>query len=83
MAGFTRRQAIARGAAAAATVGGARLTRAADDQRVTIPGPRNEPLERENPDLLVPPSTDAGLMPKPRVLVGAHIPMRKQRVVRY
>jgi oxalate decarboxylase len=65
MASFTRRQVIAGGAAAAAatTVGGARLTRAADDEGVTIPGPRNEPVERENPDLLAPPSTDAGSMP--------------------
>jgi oxalate decarboxylase len=65
MANLTRRQVIAGGAAAAAatTVGGARLTRAADDERVTIPGPRNEPVERENPDLLAPPSTDAGSMP--------------------
>ena len=28
-----------------------------------ILGPRNEPLERENPDLLVPPATDAGSVP--------------------
>ena len=65
MANLTRRQVIAGGAAAAAatTVGGARLTRAADDERVTIPGPRNEPVERENPDLLAPPSSDAGSMP--------------------
>jgi oxalate decarboxylase len=29
----------------------------------TIPGPINNPIDRENPDLLVPPSTDAGLLP--------------------
>jgi quercetin dioxygenase-like cupin family protein len=29
----------------------------------TILGPRNEPLERENPDQLAPPSTDNGLVP--------------------
>jgi oxalate decarboxylase len=32
----------------------------------TIAGPRNLPRERENPDLLVPPSTDSGTMPNLR-----------------
>jgi oxalate decarboxylase len=33
------------------------------DSGGTILGPRNVPLERENPDLLVPPETDAGTIP--------------------
>jgi oxalate decarboxylase len=45
-----RRHFLASGAAAAAA-------------GVTILGPRNEPLERENPDELLPPSTDAGSLP--------------------
>ncbi|WP_028060727.1 oxalate decarboxylase family bicupin [Candidatus Solirubrobacter pratensis] len=33
------------------------------DEGGTILGPRNEPLERENPDRLLPPTTDAGYLP--------------------
>jgi oxalate decarboxylase len=33
------------------------------DEGGSIPGPQNVPIERENPDLLVPPSTDAGVLP--------------------
>jgi oxalate decarboxylase len=33
------------------------------DRGASILGPRNEPLERENPDLLISPSTDAGTVP--------------------
>jgi oxalate decarboxylase len=36
---------------------------AAAASRVSILGPRNEPLERENPDALLPPPTDAGALP--------------------
>src|SRR5690242_11979665 len=32
------------------------------DRGGTIAGPRNLPLEQENPDLLVPPSTDSGTL---------------------
>ncbi|MDT7538342.1 MAG: oxalate decarboxylase, partial [Actinomycetota bacterium] len=65
---INRRQLLAGGAAAAATIGGARLANAAGlgapqpvrgNDGGTILGPRNEPLQRENPDLLAPPSTDA------------------------
>jgi oxalate decarboxylase len=49
---LSRRQLIAGGAAAAATAGVARVA-----------APRNEPLERENPDALAPPATDAGQLP--------------------
>jgi oxalate decarboxylase len=59
------------GAAAAATAGGARVANAADAvpqpergaEGGTILGPRNEPLERQNPDALTPPATDAGALP--------------------
>jgi oxalate decarboxylase len=59
------------GAAAAAAAGGGPMRRAAapppepvDGERgATILGARNEPLERQNPDLLLPPSTDAGALP--------------------
>jgi oxalate decarboxylase len=68
---MNRRQLLVGGAAAAATAGAARFAGAADglpqpqrgNDGATILGPRNEPLERENPDLLVPPSTDAGELP--------------------
>jgi oxalate decarboxylase len=68
---LSRRQLIAGGAAAAATAGGARIASAAaavpeplrGNEGGTILGPRNEPLERENPDLLSPPSTDSGDLP--------------------
>src|SRR5260370_6640024 len=33
------------------------------DRGASIMGPRNVPLERENPDLLTSPSTDAGTIP--------------------
>jgi oxalate decarboxylase len=33
------------------------------DEGGTILGPRNEPLERQNPDALLPPGTDAGSLP--------------------
>src|SRR5437588_7360819 len=33
------------------------------DRGAPIMGPRNEPLERENPDLLASPYTDAGTIP--------------------
>ena len=54
--------------AAAATAGGTLVGEGArasppPEQPVTIPGPRNVPLQRENPDVLVPPSTDNGLLP--------------------
>jgi oxalate decarboxylase len=67
---LNRRQLLVSGAAAAATVGGgAKLSAAGAPQPLrgaegaTILGPRNEPLERENPDALAPPSTDAGQLP--------------------
>jgi oxalate decarboxylase len=68
---LSRRQLIASGAAAAATAGAARIASAGDDtpqplrgdEGSTILGPRNEPLERQNPDALAPPSTDAGSLP--------------------
>jgi oxalate decarboxylase len=71
VAELSRRGLLAGGAALAATAGAARLARAADGlpqperdgQGGTILGPRNEPLERQNPDSLAPPSTDAGQMP--------------------
>jgi oxalate decarboxylase len=59
--------------AAALAAGGARLASAAGggsapepirgDEGASILGPRNEPLERQNPNALAPPSTDAGNMP--------------------
>jgi oxalate decarboxylase len=67
-----RREFIAVGsaAAAAAAAGGVAAGRANGapepvdgDLGATILGPRNEPLERQNPDLLMPPSTDAGALP--------------------
>jgi oxalate decarboxylase len=65
-----RREFIVGGAAAAAAAGGASLARASaapqpqdGDLGGSILGPRNEPIERQNPDLLLPPSTDAGSLP--------------------
>jgi oxalate decarboxylase len=68
-----RREFIAAGSAAAvaAAAAGATVGRAEDDAPqpvdgdlgATILGPRNEPLERQNPDLLLPPRTDAGSLP--------------------
>jgi oxalate decarboxylase len=69
---INRRQLLVGGAAAAVTIGGARLANAGGlgaPQPVrgsdggTILGPRNEPLEQQNPDLLAPPSTDAQNLP--------------------
>jgi oxalate decarboxylase len=73
----SRRQFIAGGAAAAA--GGASLARAGDgipepqrgDEGASILGPRNDPVDRENLDLLAPPSTDAGLLPNLKFSFGA------------
>jgi oxalate decarboxylase len=63
---LSRRQLIVNAAATTAgagLVGGVAQQRAAAAQGVTILGPRNVPLERENPDELRPPSTDAGQLP--------------------
>jgi oxalate decarboxylase len=63
MSDLSRRQFIGSGAAAAAA--GASFI--PEPQRSgnggTILGPRNDPIDRENPDLLAPPGTDAGLLP--------------------
>jgi oxalate decarboxylase len=66
---LSRRQLIAGGAAAAAS--GPLIARAAaavpqplrGDEGATTLGPSNVPLERENPDVLTPPATDAGQLP--------------------
>jgi oxalate decarboxylase len=65
-----RRDFIAGGAAAAAAAAtGASLARGdapqplGGDQGASILGPRNEPLERQNADVLLPPATDAGSLP--------------------
>ncbi|MDX6471479.1 MAG: oxalate decarboxylase, partial [Gaiellaceae bacterium] len=72
MPSINRRQLLAGGAAAAATIGGARLANAGvggapqpirGSDGAPILGPRNEPLEQQNPDLLAPPSTDAQNLP--------------------
>jgi oxalate decarboxylase len=71
MSDVTRRRLLAGGAALAASAGAARLAIAQSGlpqperggEGATILGPRNEPLERENPDSLAPPSSDAGQMP--------------------
>jgi len=68
---ISRRRLLAGGAVLAASACTARLAKAANDspqpqrgdEGSTILGPRNEPLERQNPDLLTPPSTDAGDLP--------------------
>jgi oxalate decarboxylase len=68
---LSRRQLIVGGAASAATAGAGRIASvvAATPQPLrpgeggTILGPRNEPLERQNPDAVAPPSTDAGQLP--------------------
>jgi oxalate decarboxylase len=36
----------------------------------TDPGPRNVPLDRQNPDILTPPSTDAGTIPNMKFSFG-------------
>ncbi|HEX4679354.1 MAG TPA: oxalate decarboxylase family bicupin [Gaiellaceae bacterium] len=72
MPSINRRQLLVGGAAAVATIGGARLANAGGNgapepirgsDGATILGPRNEPLQHENPDLLAPPSTDAQNFP--------------------
>jgi oxalate decarboxylase len=78
MAELTRKELLAAGAvgavgvaAATSGLGAAASSFAADPQLepirgadgAPILGPRNEPLQRENPDLLVPPATDAGSAP--------------------
>jgi oxalate decarboxylase len=76
MADLNRRDFIAAGAGglvAAAAGGGIAASRAAGGNSAPEPirggdgaaimGPRNTPVERENPDLLAPPSTDAGTVP--------------------
>jgi oxalate decarboxylase len=70
MSGVNRRRFIA-GGAAAAVVGGASIASAQNNipepergnEGGTIPGPINNPIDRQNPDLLAPPSTDNGLLP--------------------
>jgi oxalate decarboxylase len=71
VSGVSRRGLLAGGAALAASAGAARLARAANGlpqperggEGASILGPRNEQLERQNPDSLTAPSTDAGQMP--------------------
>src|SRR5947208_6874355 len=42
----------------------------------TDPGPRNMALDRQNPDILTPPSTDAGTIPNLKFSFGlAHNPL--------
>jgi oxalate decarboxylase len=70
---LNRRQLLVSGAAVAAAMGGARLATAGagagdpqpirGDDGATILGPRNVPLERQNPDVLAPPASDAGDLP--------------------
>src|SRR2546425_12309184 len=36
----------------------------------TDPGPRNVPLDRQNPDILMPPSTDSGTIPNLKFSFG-------------
>jgi oxalate decarboxylase len=74
--GLNRRQFIVGGAGAAA---GSSLGRAGDqiagprrgDEGASSLGPRNDPVAGENPDLLVPPSTDAGVLPNLKFSFGA------------
>ena len=40
------------------------------DQRPTDPGPRNEELDRQNPDIFAPPGTDAGDAPQAKWPLG-------------
>jgi oxalate decarboxylase len=65
-----RREFLAGAAVAAAAVGADAARAAAEDpvpmradEGASILGPRNVELERQNPDLLAPPSTDAGTIP--------------------
>jgi oxalate decarboxylase len=68
---WTRREFLVAGAVAAAgaTVGASVAGADSVPQPIrghdgaSLPGPRNVPLERENPDVLVPPATDAGTVP--------------------
>ena len=68
---LSRRQLLAGGCAVAAAAGATQLARAAGGapepvrgkDGASILGPRNKPLERQNPDALAPPSTDAGELP--------------------
>ena len=64
---LSRRHFISGGAAVAASASIAHAANAPEpldgDRGATILGPRNEPLERQNPDLLLPPATDAGALP--------------------
>jgi oxalate decarboxylase len=69
---WTRREFLAAGAIAAAGAGvGASLAAAGSEtprpirgsEGASVLGPHNVPLERENPDLLAPPSTDSGPVP--------------------
>jgi oxalate decarboxylase len=77
VSGVSRREFIAGGAAAAA--GGGSLTSAGtqipEPQRggegASILGPRNDAIDRQNPDLLAPPSTDAGVLPNLKFSFGA------------
>jgi oxalate decarboxylase len=66
---ISRRRLLTAGAAIAASASAARLANAATqappqpqrgNEGSTILGPRNQPLEQQNPDLLTPPSSDAG-----------------------
>jgi oxalate decarboxylase len=41
------------------------------DEGASILGPRNDPVDRENLDLLAPPSTDAGVLPNLKFSFGA------------
>ena len=69
---LNRKQFLAAATAAAVTAGGVRAARAQTPDPTpepisgaeggTILGPRNVPIERENPNVLVPPGTDAGYM---------------------
>ena len=72
MADLSRREFVAAGAATAVAIAAGGSVPAArggtpqpirGDDGATILGPRNEAVERENPDLLVPPSTDSGTVP--------------------
>jgi oxalate decarboxylase len=65
---ISRRRLLAGGAVLAASAGASRLASSAPQperggQGGSILGPRNEPLEQQNPDLLAPPSSDAGDLP--------------------
>jgi oxalate decarboxylase len=63
MPDVNRRRFLAGGAAAAMAAGAGLPEPVRGRDGATILGPRNAPLERENPDALAPPSTDAGDLP--------------------